>query len=163
MRRFIVISVGLLIVVGLVAAVPQLAKADEGEGEPVTVLEPAPGQVISLAQNLEFFITWTRYPDVLWYQVRVYMPPDTDGTERFIEHRFNPDTDNDWRREEPHLMFNTGLLPIDAECYVVVRPYGPSERMLAEYTEDYMPTGLTMDYYVPLAPPSEPVTFTVIP
>jgi hypothetical protein len=170
MRRVIGITVGLIFLAGLAVSAPQIARAYVGGGDcpvpgdaPVTVLEPVAGEEIILFQRPDFRVSWTCYTNALWYQVRIYRPPDPEtGAERFVEFRYNPDADDDWRRDQPSLIVATGLLDLFAEHTVVVTPMGPSEKMLAEYTGDYMPTGLPMEYYVPLAEPSEPVTFRVV-
>mgnify|MGYP000946483953 CR=1 FL=1 len=169
------IILSLLLLAGLAAAAllaasPVLAGEGDGipavhESRPVTVYAPAPGQQISLSRVREFAVTFSRFQDspALWYQVRLYMPANPDGSERFIEYRYNPDDDRDMVRRNPTLRTQTGLFEAGMTVRVVVTPMGASEKLLAEYPGTFKPTGLAMEYYAPLAPPSKPVTFIILP
>ncbi len=168
MYRVVGVGILLALLIGLALETPGQAWA-HGVQEcvapgttPVSVLEPPAERTISISQTPEFRVTWTCYTDVLWYQVRVYRQPDEPGAEWFIEYRYNPDTDNDWRRDHPSLMVTTGLLKANTDHWIVVTPMGPSEALLAEHTEGYLPTGLPMAYYVPLGPASEPLWIKIV-
>ena len=177
MRRLVAVLLALLALVALTVSVFHIAQADD-DGPvwyetPVTILEPEDGAVFDAW--VEFQVMWTRYPNVLWYNVQVFVPspevipPDREGLLDFDDglgalyrsFRYVPDQYLDARRHYPRIMVDATLLQSGYPARIVVTPMGPTEALLAQYGEEDLPTGLAMSNYRPLSPPSDPVTIFI--
>jgi hypothetical protein len=177
MRRLAVVLLAIGILIGLATLAPQAARAgDDGPVTavpPVTILAPEEGTTVSAWG--EFEVVWTRFPDVLWYNVQVYVPspevipPDRNGLLDFDDglgtlyrsFRYEPDQYLDVRRHNPRMKIDATLLQSGYPARLVITPMGPTEALIAEYGERNPPTGLAMSWYVPLSPPSAPRTIFV--
>jgi len=174
MRRTLLwMAITVLLLGGLVGAA-RIARAGEGPPPPrpvppippLVILEPAQGQVFDFLTPRYIQVGWTRTSnDAIFYRVQVFLP--AGSTPEYIEHRWVvPEISRDWRRRNPFILVDKGLLVPGADHTIVITAYGPGPALIAEFGDrnpltrvrPRYPTDRSLDYYVQIGDPSPPVT-----